>query len=170
MKRELQILVLFILTFPLHSIPTYSQSIEQLDQKYGFRDIKFEQDINTLQNMILIGESNNEQYYTRTTDILRIENYDLQHITYGFYKGRLFTVILEAKGPENSRGLMAALLRAYGNGQVNRIEKYRDWIGDRVMIRYTPTVGINGEISSTATYLSKEYMTSKNRSLGDTGL
>lgn len=110
-----------------------------IDQKYGFRDYKFETDISQFPNIILAGAIKDSlvKYYIDPSEKLTVGQYELEEIIYGFYRGSFFSVQYTTKGYSNSRGLLSALNQLYGPG--NQSNKYLEnymWEGNLVRAIY----------------------------------
>ena len=67
-----------------------------LDQKYGFRDTRFEMPISALKGLVMLlpEESKYVKTYIRPNDKLLVGNAQLNKIVYQFYKGQLHIVAL----------------------------------------------------------------------------
>jgi hypothetical protein len=110
-------------------------SLAYLDARNGFRDLKFGDP--PLQGMRLVEDHGDMKYYTQPSDDLTIGNAKIKEISYGFYKGRLSTVLLQTDGLINSRALLEVLRQAYGSGsRPNRFMDRYLWDGSRVLLYY----------------------------------
>src|ERR1044071_5376805 len=69
-------------------------SLEYLDARYGFRDLKFEQAIESCKTMVVLEDDGDMKFYTRQDDLLEQGGIKLKSIEYGFYKGKLACVTL----------------------------------------------------------------------------
>ena len=125
--------VLFTSVFILLSLTSISQSVSKLDEKYGFREMKFETSLTSFKNLVKVQEN----FYASTTENLTLGNYKLSQIAYGFYKGRLFSIIIMTKGLTNSSGVLKILQQAYGTGYKDNeyLESYI-WRGEKVKMTY----------------------------------
>jgi hypothetical protein len=105
-----------------------------LDFKNGFRDLKFG---DPPPHEMQVVEDGVTTFYKRPADDLVIGNATLHGLTYGFYKGRLSSVLLETKGLVNSRALLEVLRQAYGSGhRSNQFMDRYSWHGRRVTLIY----------------------------------
>jgi len=135
--KTIKVLLVLILAFASGSIK--AQDLKALDDKYGFRDMKFGTDISEYQTMSLVESSKDSltKYYIKTDEKLNIGKFDLKSINYGFYKGKLFFVYIKTKGYINSRGVLATLEELYGKGyQSNQYIDNYDWFGNLVVASY----------------------------------
>jgi hypothetical protein len=143
----------------LIAFASQSQSLKALDEKNGFRTLHFGDGIAALPNAKLTETGKNGvKYYQRTDENLHIGTANLKKITYGFYKGKFFFVLIQTPGLTDSRALRAALESQYGKGyQSNEyIEEYY-WFGEAVTMSYDEN-SINGsaKIIITSISISKE--------------
>lgn len=103
---------------------------ENEENKYGFRDLKFEASIDSVIGMKLIDSLTDGEmtYYFRKNDTLKIGNYNLQYIHYGFYDKKLAQIIIKTIGYKNSDGVLEILRYNYGPPlQPNEFEKNFYW-------------------------------------------
>jgi hypothetical protein len=110
-------------------------SLAYLDFRNGFRDLKFGDP--PTQDMKVFEEGGETKFYRRSSDDLTIGNANIEEISYGFYKGRLYSVLLQTGGLINSRALLAVLREAYGPG--SRPNQFMDrylWDGSKVLLYY----------------------------------
>lgn len=133
MKSKILLIIFFA------SFSSTGQNIKALDEKNGFRDMKFGSDISTFQNMKEVERSSDELsiYYIKTDDKLKIGTGEVQKITYGFYKGKLYVVLIKINGLTNSRDVLLVMQELYGNGYKSNeyIEEYF-WLGKKVTASY----------------------------------
>lgn len=130
-------------------------TLRYLDYKYGFRNLKFETPIDSIKNVIVIGDtikgnkaSKNMTYCKISDEVLSIGDYDLKSVIYGFYKNKLDYVRIDTKGLINSRGVLEVLKKLYGNGDKPNeyIEEYL-WSGAKVSLMYSEnTINNNATI------------------------
>jgi hypothetical protein len=116
-----------------------SMDKEQIDSKFGFRDIRLESPFSIFSNkqLVKVEDEPMKKYYKSKIENLKIGDYSLKEITYIFYHDTLVTILLQTKGLINSNGILKILSETYGQGyQSNQyIERYL-WIGDKAMIYY----------------------------------
>jgi hypothetical protein len=110
-------------------------SLAYLDFKNGFRDLQFG-DLPS-PDMRLIEDHGDTTYYTRPRDDLMIGQSQLSWVAYGFYRGRLYTVLLSTVGLTNSRALLEVLRQAYGRGtRPNPFMERYYWNSTHVVLSY----------------------------------
>jgi hypothetical protein len=110
-------------------------SLAYLDFRNGFRDLKFSD--SPPQGMRVVEDHGDTTYYTRPSDDLTIGDARIKEMTYGFYKGQLYSVLLQTEGLINSHALLEVLRQAYGSG--SRPNQFMDryiWEGSRVVLYY----------------------------------
>ncbi|WP_162051315.1 hypothetical protein [Pontibacter pamirensis] len=112
MKKQLPFFCLLV--FLLFSSTVYSQDISKLDEKYGFRDAKFETHISKFDNLEFLLTKGDVKFYRRTTDVHQIGEFDISIIMYSFYNEKLHGVQLKTNGYKNTKGLIETLKAAYG--------------------------------------------------------
>jgi hypothetical protein len=112
-------------------------SLAYLDWRYGFRDLKFEQSIESSKNMVLIEDDGDLKFYNRRNDRLELGDAKLKLIEYGYYKGKLATVTIVADGEANAAPLLKSLETDFGPGRKSprNVSKYY-WFGQRVLTDY----------------------------------
>jgi hypothetical protein len=111
----------------------FGQNLKALDDKYGFRGMRFETPIDSFKNLVQV----EKDFYKSTTEDLHLGDYELSKIVYGFYKGQLYAVTIRTKGYANSRGVLNILQQGYGKGDQENpyIEEYW-WMGEKVWMKY----------------------------------
>lgn len=117
-----------------------AQNLKALDEKNGFREMKFGSDIKEFPAMSPIEYESDSLiiFYKLTDDKLKIGSHEVERITYGFYKDKFYLVMIKINGYSNSRGVLDVMTELYGKGdKSNRyIEKYY-WSGDAVWASYS---------------------------------
>ncbi len=93
------------------------QAVELKDQWEGFRGLKW--GCRVPGGMIETDVSGNVRTYSRKGDKLSIGAAKLMYITYGFYKGRLWAVMIKVDGYSNGKHFRDAVLATYGGAQPN---------------------------------------------------
>lgn len=128
---------IILLAGVLFGFASYSQNLKKLDEKNGFRDMKLGMSIDSVKNLKEIENSGDSKYYEKLDENLKVGDYQIQSICYGFYKGYLSFILIKTKGYTNSRGIKDVIVNLYGNGwQSNRyMEKY-NWFGENVSLSY----------------------------------
>ena len=115
------------------TLSCFSQNIKALDDKYGFRESKFE----SLKSSFCCLTEIEESFFISTTEKLTLGEYKLDEVVYNFFENKLSTIMIKTKGYTNSRGVLKILQNAYGMGyQSNKyIEEYY-WRGAKVTMIY----------------------------------
>ena len=129
-------LFLFIICF---SIICFSQNIRALDEKYGFRNFKFETNVNEFNNLVLTEATNDSiiKFYKMSDDKLLIGTNELESITYIFFKDMLYGVLISVKGTGNCKGVLDTMRELYGKGtQPNQFMEKYSWHGNKVLASY----------------------------------
>jgi len=132
MKKYLLIIILFI------SINSNGQNLKALDNKFGFREMQFGDTVSKFDDLVPVEYSNDSSsiFYRKTGDKLTIGSSEVE-ISYGFYKGHLYSIYIKTKGYENSRALLKTLEEMYGKGyQRNEYIKEYSWYGKKVSLSY----------------------------------
>jgi len=115
-------------------------SLAYLDWRYGFRDLKFEQSVETCKGVALIEDDGDLKFYSRKEDGLELGGAKLKSIEYGFYRGKLATVVITAAGEADAAPLLKSLEADYGPGQKSpRNPNKLYWFGKRVLLDYMPS-------------------------------
>jgi hypothetical protein len=135
-----QLLLIYLL---FTSLLTFGQAaagtLEKLDEKYGFRDVKFETPVAKVPGLKLYYNDvkRHTKIYKRPTDKMMIGKYSLASVEYEFYKGVLSSVTIRTKGYINSTGVLKAFQELYGPGSQDNeyIEEYR-WSTEKVLMNY----------------------------------
>jgi hypothetical protein len=133
MKKLLTIIGLLLIT-----IISYSQSVTKLDEKYGFRDAKFEMPLNSFKNLEKFDDEFNG--YTLNSSNLKLGEYTLKDISYYFYDNKLYNIVITVEtGYSNQHGILDILEKAYGKGilkEPSDIEQLYTWKGSKVKMTY----------------------------------
>jgi hypothetical protein len=111
----------------------FGQNQKALDDKNGFRDAIFERPFDSFKDLINV----EKDFYTSTSEDLKLGNFQMDQVAYSFYKGQLYIIVIKTKGYTNSRGILKILQTAYGKGYQDNeyIESY-SWFGKRVAMAY----------------------------------
>lgn len=132
---------------------TPKPSLKALDEKNGFRNYHFGDDISQFQDLKVVEDDGDSKFYSSTNENLKVGGADLKDITYGFYKGKLANVFIKTPGLTDSRALLDALKAQYGRPfQPNQFMQRYSWLGKNVYLNYD-----ENSIDGTA----KVYMTSE---------
>jgi hypothetical protein len=153
-----QFVFLFLLVFSTTIL--LAQNVKKLDEKNGYKEIQlgaFHQDI----KQFLAEEPSDSNVAEKTatykvTDasFLSVGESEISSVEVNFFKDKVSSIVLEAKGLSNSKALLKALNLAYGNGEKRNtyIEEYH-WSGKKVQMSYK----MNGSTKNTlVTLFSKD--------------
>ena len=122
----------------------FSQSLEDLDEKNGFRKLHFGDALAKLPEAKWVEGESNTKYYVLPVENLRIGGAKLKSIYYGFYKGKFCSVIIRTSNLVDSKALKLALEETYGPGyQSNKHIEHYYWLGKVVGMSYY-AYSING--------------------------
>ena len=97
--------------------PASAQSLADLDEKNGFRDVTFGQSLAAVKGLIPLSKSPaDSREYQRPADVLKIDGEPLKSITYTFYRGVLSEVLVKYTTAAARAKLLQSLHLAYGYG------------------------------------------------------
>jgi len=112
-------------------------SLADLDARYGFRDLKFEQPIASCKNMVILEDGDDMKFYTRKDDVLEQGGTKLKPIEYGFYKGKLACVTLNVAPDADPAPLLKSLEADFGAGRKSPSKPGKFyWFGQKVLMDY----------------------------------
>ncbi len=115
-------------------------SVARLDEQYGFRDLKFEQSIQSISGMVLLEDGGDMKFYSRKNDPLEYRGAKLQKIEYAFYKGQLANIIITTANEAEGAKLLKALESEYGPGKLSpRYPGKYYWFGEKVLMDFMPS-------------------------------
>lgn len=130
--RNALLLLLFVGLIPA----ARAQSLDDLDEKNGFRDVTFGQALSTVKGLVPLSKSPaNSREYKRPADLLKIEGEPLKSITYTFYRGVLSEVVVKYTTAAARAKLLQSLQLAYGYGVDSTLAAGPAgtiWLGKRV--------------------------------------
>jgi hypothetical protein len=117
----------------LFTTASFCQTLNALDEKYGFREAIFEMPKASFKNLVEVEKG----FYTSTSENLTLGEYQIDKIVYKFYKDQLSLIMIKTKGYTNSTGILKILQTAYGKGyQSNEYVEEYSWRGSRVYMGY----------------------------------
>lgn len=126
-----------LLCGPIVSAHAQSAQVKVLDEKNGFRDLKFGSPVGQLQGAVLVKEQGQIAAYSRPSDALKIGEATISAIYYVYYKGRLMSVRLFCTDANNGRTMMDGFVMQYGPGyQRNKYIESYSWSGELVSMTY----------------------------------
>ena len=129
------ILLLFLLCLSFYG---FSQNLPTLDEKNGFREMKFGDSVSKFKDLVILEYDNDSssRFYSRTHDKLTIGSAEVT-LVYGFYMGQMSSVHIKTKGYVNSAELLRVLIELYGKGyQSNEYIEHYVWYGQKVNMSY----------------------------------
>ncbi len=107
-KRTAPYLLLFVLSF---LFPLLGWTVEAPN---GFRGITWGAPLSGLSGMVVADDSGQVKYYRRAGDPLNLGEAELKRLSYGFYKGKFYSVLIEFEGRANFEKAKTHLLATYG--------------------------------------------------------
>lgn len=119
----------------LISSQIFGQGLKVLNERYGFRDAKFEMSIESFPNFIKLYDDKYADAYINSNENLKIGDYTVKGIFYMFYKGKLSQIIIFTEGYTNTLGLLSILQQAYGSGY-NSDKYFIYWSSKKVQLVY----------------------------------
>ena len=98
-----------------------------------FRGMKWGVNIRDLQGMELMAEEGDLKFFERTNDPTKLGDAEVDKVIYGFYKDRLYNVMIYFRSPSNFTKLEAMFSNELGKPfQPNTSEKKLFWNGEDV--------------------------------------
>lgn len=134
--------VLLTTVFILLCMAAFGQNLKALDDKYGFREAKFEMPVSSFKNLEFSSRDDNiyETTYRVKNADLTIGDYKLEEIEYTFYKNKLMNISITINNNlYNQEGILKVLEVAYGKGVFESgamFEKNYFWDGAKVSMYY----------------------------------
>ena len=107
-KRILTYLFLLALSF------SFPQSGLTAEAPNGFRDITWGTPLPKLTGMTVADDSGQVKYYRRAGDPMNLGEAELKRVSYGFYKERFYSVLIEFEGRANFEKSKTHLSAIYG--------------------------------------------------------
>lgn len=160
MKKQLVILLLSAMIMSC-GIKSFSQTTEQLDEKYGWQNFKFNTSLNeyTKYNPVLITPG---QYYLKDVSSLKIGDYDIERVELVFKDDKLVRVFITIDDLNRTKidEILNALIKNYGRYTTFRSSSYpvmtsqMVWKGKKVSLTYSWSSYSEGE-----KYMTKIYLT-----------
>ena len=167
MKTLITIVLLSLLSFS-----TKSQNLKSLDDKNGFRDVKFEAPTSSIKGLVKIkihpsfaDEYPNYDGYTKTGEDLRIGKCILKEVQYWFYKNQLCDINITLPNDySNAMDILKIFEVAYGPAEKEE-KAYGKWIeyhwrGEKVQINFEILYKSTGEIGESTITINSEKIQS----------
>ena len=107
-KRIHPYLFLLVLVF------SFPQSGWTIEAPNGFHGITWGTPLSKLTGMVVADDSGQVKYYRRTGDPLNLGEAELKRISYGFYRDKFYSVLIEFEGKANFEKAKTHLLANYG--------------------------------------------------------
>jgi len=156
------IVILSVITMTLcYGTKSFSQTTEQLDEKYGWQNFKLNTTLNsfTKYNPVLITPG---QYYLKDVSSLKIGDYDIERIELFFKDDKLVRIFITIDDLNRTKidEILNALIKNYGRYTTFRSSSYpvmtsqMIWKGKKVSLTYSWTSYSEGE-----KYMTKIYLT-----------
>ena len=133
--------------------PLRAGSVVDLDQQNGLPDAQIGAPVTAFKGLQQTEDTGRWTTYKRPSDRLTFGQYDLSAITYNFFKGKLYSIFLEAEGKRNVKGLIHSLESLYG--RQHSLEKRplppspivmetREWTGQKIYLLYKNSDNFSG--------------------------
>jgi hypothetical protein len=143
----------FILLLACLSVRSYAQTLDKLDEKFGYKDLKLEMSEDAFIKQtgaarIAGGDSVYRSYKLSAAKYMHIDKCEVAAVQVDFYKGKLLDVIVEVKGHVNGQCTLDALTAAFGMGKQDdpNVKEY-SWKTKKVFMLYSMG-NINGKDNS----------------------
>ena len=152
MKKLLLAFLILICAISLNA-----QTIKQLDEKYGFRNAKFEMELNSFKNLVEY-EPNWFHCLVEDSILTKVDSKDviLKSVSYRFYKNKLSNIVIRTSGLHNSYGLLHIIILAYGyptiisdeneNFWLGKLDRNYYWKGDNTYMTFQRSTTYNAEL------------------------
>lgn len=111
----------------------------ELHEQGGFVGARLGDSLESFEGLELIGrdEAARTETYIRRSDDLRVGGVEVDGITYSFYEGRLYFISVQMSGREQSRAVLGALERTYGDAiSTGTRPNEQIWPGGEVFVLY----------------------------------
>ncbi len=132
--------IIFLLFLVYVNFYGLAQNTADLDEKNGFREMKFGDSISNYKDMIPVSHSKDSSviFYRKRNDKLTIAKNYTASVIYAFYKGHFFLVKIKIDTREGSTYLLHEMQNKYGKGFKNYPEREQYiWSGKRVLMFFT---------------------------------
>jgi hypothetical protein len=100
--------------FLLVLVSSFPQSGWTVEAPSGFRGITWGTPLSKLTGMAVADDSGQVKYYRRSGDPLKLGEAELTRVSYGFYRGKFYSVLIEFEGRANFEKARTHLLATYG--------------------------------------------------------
>ena len=116
---------------------TKKPSTKPRREPQGFNEIKWNQDLSTLDGLVCLKNRHPQQKIcSKKDDTLKMDKVDLDSIDYYFWRDKFYRVLITIKGYENFEQLKKVVFKKFGNGIESQV---RDgfgytWVGEETRI------------------------------------
>lgn len=122
---------------PATNSGTLSVWLAHLDEQYGFRDMKLDQPVDSFKGLTLIEDDPVIKFYDRKGESLEYKGTKLKSVEYGFYKGKLATIVVTTEADPNGVSLLKTLEEEFGPAtKAPHNPKKVYWFGTKVTADY----------------------------------
>jgi hypothetical protein len=116
------------------TLTSFGQTFKALDEKYGFRDMKFEMPLSSFKDLVKLDP--NYDVYGFVKENLKLGEYNLTSVDYTFYKNQLSSINITISGDVNRKGILKIFQLAYGNGKKDEYMDEYTWSGEKILMFY----------------------------------
>jgi hypothetical protein len=100
--------------FPLLLVFSFLQPGWAAEAPNGFGGITWGTPLSRLTGMTVADDSGQVKYYRRANDPLSLGDAALKRLSYGFYQGKFYSVLIEFEGRANFEKIKTHLLKTHG--------------------------------------------------------
>ncbi len=138
-----------------------SQTINNLDEKYGYKDLRFGTPKSQLNDKIY-GTTSNGNFLVIGDSYRKIRNVIVEQVYMKFTNDKLFAIILTISGEANVDNLLNIYTDTYGNATSgDKEETVFTWEGKSVILSYDIDLDDQGKYKATV-YISAKDLLHKN--------
>lgn len=147
----------FILSL-FFALPLQAQSMDALDEQYGFLGYSFEMPLDSVKTLRMKDRYLKKQRYVPINGSLSLLDVELSRVYFLFYEGRLHSVMIRTEGEEESDNVLNTLNMLYGAGKQDGFAPRYNWKGERTTIFYDKNLLTkNAEIVVESVPMQKEF-------------
>lgn len=142
----------------LFASPLHAQSMDALDEQYGFLGYSFEMPLDSAKNLRMKDRYLKKRRYVPKSGSLSLLDVELSKVYFLFYEGRLHSVMIRTEGEEESDNVLNTLNMLYGAGKQDGFAPRYNWTGERTTIFYDKNLLTkNAEIVVESIPMQKEF-------------
>lgn len=137
-----------------------SQTINNLDEKYGYKDLKFGTPKSQLEDKIY-GTTANGNCLVIGDGYRKIRNVTVEQVYMKFTSDKLFAIILTISGDTNVNNLLSIYIETYGKATSSEKKQSSisaTWEGKSVILSYDMNVDENDIIQATVYICAKDLL------------